>query len=260
MDEDGQVIGVATLQSVEGQNLNFAIAVEQVSEALGSLTAQTARNQEPSYVTDPSKAYPTPTPYQGASGIDSSTLLTPEQLLRKPPTAPAFTPYQDASGIDSSILLTPEQLLHKPPTAPAFTPYSDASGIDSSILLTPEQLLHKPLPTPTPLWDTAPASDARVYFERGMVSLSKHEYANAISDFTEVIRIDNDASAYNNRGLAYFCQGKIEKSISDYSKAIRIAPNLAICYWNRARAYLRIGNRAKANADIATARRLKGNQ
>src|ERR1700735_298393 len=34
MDEDGHVIGVATLQSTEGQNLNFAIAVEKVSAAL----------------------------------------------------------------------------------------------------------------------------------------------------------------------------------------------------------------------------------
>jgi S1-C subfamily serine protease len=34
MDENGQVIGVATLQSVEGRNLNFAIAVEEVFAAL----------------------------------------------------------------------------------------------------------------------------------------------------------------------------------------------------------------------------------
>ena len=41
MDEDGQVIGVATLQRVEGQNLNFAISVEQVSSALAAQTSPT---------------------------------------------------------------------------------------------------------------------------------------------------------------------------------------------------------------------------
>jgi tetratricopeptide (TPR) repeat protein len=34
MDENGEVIGVATVQIVDGQNLNFAIAVEKVSAAL----------------------------------------------------------------------------------------------------------------------------------------------------------------------------------------------------------------------------------
>jgi hypothetical protein len=34
MDEDRRGIGIATLQSVEGQNLNFAILFEEVSVAL----------------------------------------------------------------------------------------------------------------------------------------------------------------------------------------------------------------------------------
>jgi hypothetical protein len=38
LDEGGNVIGVATLIREEGQNLNFAIAVEKVSEALASST------------------------------------------------------------------------------------------------------------------------------------------------------------------------------------------------------------------------------
>jgi hypothetical protein len=37
MDETGQVLGIATLVSAEGQNLNFAIAVEKVSAALMQL-------------------------------------------------------------------------------------------------------------------------------------------------------------------------------------------------------------------------------
>jgi S1-C subfamily serine protease len=40
LDDSGSVIGVATLIQAEGQNLNFAIAVEEVSAALGSPTPE----------------------------------------------------------------------------------------------------------------------------------------------------------------------------------------------------------------------------
>jgi Trypsin-like peptidase domain len=40
LDESGQVIGVATLIEVDGQNLNFAIPVESVNSALAALIAQ----------------------------------------------------------------------------------------------------------------------------------------------------------------------------------------------------------------------------
>jgi Trypsin-like peptidase domain len=45
LDENGLVIGVATLQRVEGQNLNFAIAVESVTSALDSLLAEQKSQQ-----------------------------------------------------------------------------------------------------------------------------------------------------------------------------------------------------------------------
>jgi serine protease Do len=46
LDENGLVVGIATLQRVEGQNLNFAIAVESVNEALSSLIAQQRSQQQ----------------------------------------------------------------------------------------------------------------------------------------------------------------------------------------------------------------------
>jgi S1-C subfamily serine protease len=46
LDENGLVVGVATLQRVDGQNLNFAIAVESVNEALNSLIAQQRSQQQ----------------------------------------------------------------------------------------------------------------------------------------------------------------------------------------------------------------------
>jgi hypothetical protein len=45
LDDSGSVIGVVTLISAEGQNLNFAIAVEKVSAALASAAAQASLPQ-----------------------------------------------------------------------------------------------------------------------------------------------------------------------------------------------------------------------
>jgi S1-C subfamily serine protease len=42
LDENGEVIGVASQQLMEGQNLNFAIAVEQIKAALSILQRQSA--------------------------------------------------------------------------------------------------------------------------------------------------------------------------------------------------------------------------
>jgi S1-C subfamily serine protease len=48
MDENGQVIGVARSVSKQGQNLNFAIAVEKVAATLGWSTAQSSAPPSPS--------------------------------------------------------------------------------------------------------------------------------------------------------------------------------------------------------------------
>jgi hypothetical protein len=64
MDEDGQVIGVATLQLTEGQNLNFAIAIEKLSAALSdqgiSLVQVAPPNQRSATTVQKS---PTPIPF-----------------------------------------------------------------------------------------------------------------------------------------------------------------------------------------------------
>ena len=59
LDESGLVVGVATLQRVEGQNLNFAIAVESVNEALNFLIAQQRSKQQPQQL-PPASVSPAP--------------------------------------------------------------------------------------------------------------------------------------------------------------------------------------------------------
>jgi len=104
-----------------------------------------------------------------------------------------------------------------------------------------------------------PAVDAKIYFDRGMDSLSLLHYDKAISDYSEAIRLDpNYANAYCGRGIAYYEVKNYDKAISDYSEAIRLDPSLANAYYGRGIAYLQTGNRAEANADFGTAERLNG--
>ena len=55
MDENGQVIGVATWLCEPGQNLNFAIAVEKVSAAVGWSTKYSSASPSPSQSAAPSQ-------------------------------------------------------------------------------------------------------------------------------------------------------------------------------------------------------------
>jgi hypothetical protein len=59
-------------------------------------------------------------------------------------------------------------------------------------------------PSSPALAAATPAPDAKIYFDRGMESLGRKDYDNAIRDFDEAIRLDrNYAPAYHNRGWAY---------------------------------------------------------
>jgi tetratricopeptide (TPR) repeat protein len=73
-----------------------------------------------------------------------------------------------------------------------------------------------------------------------------------------VIQLDpNYALAYYYRGLEDGYNGSFDKAINDFTEAIRLDPNYASACDGPKNAYLRTGNRPKANADVATARRLK---
>lgn len=67
----------------------------------------------------------------------------------------------------------------------------------------------------------------------------------------------NFAEGYNNRANARFVKGDNDAALADYNKALEIDPRYAEIYANRGIVWLRMGQKAKADADFAACLALK---
>ena len=80
---------------------------------------------------------------------------------------------------------------------------------------------------------------------------------DALNDYTAILKsVPDDATVLKLRADTYFASNDWKKAIADYSAAISEEPDLApLIYASRAKAYLKLGDTAKANADIAKAKK-----
>jgi len=128
---------------------------------------------------------------------------------------------------------------------------------------------------------------ANAYCNRGAVYGEKREWDKAVADLSEAIRLNPKyVSAYFQRGCAYLGKGcpssvfeksgtsvgslvgaaawgflglgkaDFDRAIADFTEAIRLKPDCAEAYYCRGTAYGMQGEKDKADADLAEARRL----
>jgi tetratricopeptide (TPR) repeat protein len=98
---------------------------------------------------------------------------------------------------------------------------------------------------------------AAAYNNRGVAYRLKANYAQAIDDFNEAIRLEpGNANAFNNRGVAYRNMGDLDHAVADYDQAIRIKPDYVAAFYNRALALSDKKEYAKAIADFTAVLRV----
>jgi len=98
---------------------------------------------------------------------------------------------------------------------------------------------------------------AAAYNNRGVAYRVKANYAQAIDDFNEAIRlVPNYANAFNNRGVAYRNMGDLDRAVADYDQAILIKPDYVAAFYNRGLALADKKQYAKAISDFTAVLRV----
>lgn len=92
---------------------------------------------------------------------------------------------------------------------------------------------------------------ATAYNNRGVAYRLRANYAQAIDDFNEAIRLTpKNAVLFNNRGVAYRGMGELDRAIADYDQAISIKPDYVAAFYNRGLALAEKREYAKAISDF----------
>jgi S1-C subfamily serine protease len=153
LDENGQVIGVARLVSTEGQNLNFAIAVEEVSAALLQPPSERAVGS--------GTPIPTPTPIDANAyfvrGMESFGRKDYDNAIRDFTEAIRLDPNNASSYVNRAISYEDQGNFGK-----AISDYNVAIRLDPNLAI--------------------------AYYNRGQAYYDHGQLANAMSDYDEAIR------------------------------------------------------------------------
>jgi predicted O-linked N-acetylglucosamine transferase (SPINDLY family) len=229
LDETGQVIGMATLVSKEGQNINFAISSEAIKDAIQSGAASSVAVATPNATESPST---------GSNDADLWATLNFSIGVSE----------DDAKRYKVAIVDYTEAIRAKPDFADAYAnrgwSYLQLGLYEKAIMDLSEAIRLKP-------------DNPQTYLSRGNAYRGLKQQENAIRDYSAVIRLKPDCvEAYNNMGNAFRDLRQYERAIADYTEAIRLKPDLGAAYYNRGNTYKDLLNPRAAYADLKKAKKL----
>jgi len=211
LDSKGQVIGIVTFCMVEGQNLNFALGINEI------------------------KPYITTVPLMDLDKFVNSSMRDSDYHVSKAGDFYRAGNFAQAlSELDQAIKLDPGNLLAYLERGIVYFGMSNyAQALDNLNLAI----------------QIYPNADA--YDWRGTVYEKLNRNEEALADYNRAIQLNpQKAIFYNNRGFMYHKLGDVEKTLSDLNRAIELDPGYAEPYNGRGNVNLDRGRFDQALADF----------
>lgn len=243
VNDGGELIGISTLTAKEGQNLNFAIPIEEVLK----VKISSYRNDEKFKLFDLfSMGY---TAFERRNYNEAIKYFT-QHIDNFPSDADAYG-YRATSNYmlrdyiaakqdyDKAIDLSPNDCIN----------YINRGALKGEILKD-----YKGAIQDLNIAIELNPNLAAAFYNRGVNKERLKDYRGSIQDYSKAIGLDSQyANAYLNRGCAKNELGDSRGAIQDYNKTIEIVPDEALAYYNRGIAKHRLGDKYGACMDWSKA-------
>jgi tetratricopeptide (TPR) repeat protein len=262
LDETGQVIGMATLISKSGQNLNFAISTEVIDAVVRSSLAQG---------TPVLAETPFPVVNFDSAAYERRAISDLTEQIRQDPSDPYLyyargDAYKDLEDFDKAISDFTKALKLNA----QFSEASNAHMMRADAYYELKQYNKAIEDCTATIKDYNPddrnleANRAYAFKRRGLVYDQLRQYNKAVSDYTDALRLDPRspgeermrAETYRMRAETYHVLRDYKAEIADYTEAIRLLPNHSRYYEARGFAYEAIGDKKGASVDREKAKQL----
>ena len=210
LDESGNVIGIATQVSKEGQNLNFAISSETIQDAIAESTVESSVTRGPV-----DEVYNRASEHLKNSDYKAVIADYTEAIRLQPGDSIGYwlrgLAYWHLNQNDNAINDLNEAIDLNPNFPPAYCSrgkaYRDLGRYDKAISDYNQAIRLKP-------------DFAEAYSNRGNTYYALKQYEKAVEDYTEAMRLQpDDASAYEGRANAYDKLGESSNAEQDRKRA-----------------------------------------
>lgn len=238
----GEVIGMVTFQSTEGQNLNFALSINEVKPYINQTAIPFA-----DFVEKVSQA-----DYYLVTGDQLSNQGEYEQAIpyyeKVIQLNPGYTSAYNGLGLAYNMLARYEK---------AIPVFEKAIALDPTFALAYNNLgfaycFSGKYSESISYFEKAIELDpglAMAYNNLGVAYIFLAKYEHAITYLDKTLKVDPYYSlAYNNLGLTFYYMGQYPQAISNYETCLKIDPNYSIAHSNLGLVYAALGNDNQALA------------